>query len=422
MSKEQDIQGSYPLPKGWKRVPLGNLCQAKERTDPRRWRDRKQFRYVDISGIDGVTGSLTETRDILCSEAPSRARVSVRGSDVLVSTVRPNLRATALVPKSLDGEVASTGFCVLRAKQEVLPGYLYYLTRWPVFTSFLVARCTGASYPAATDRVVLSFSVPFPPLPEQRRIVDLLQRADSLRRLRRQADDLTRQVVPALFHEMFGDLEANPKAWVVVTLGSVLDAIEFGVSAALSKNAEWRPGRIAVVRIANLKGDGTLDLSDLRYLDVPAKKRTQLLLKRGDLLFNWRNSPKWIGKTVIFNGTEECIFASFLYRLVLKTDRVCREYLWFVLNELRRRGFFEAKCRQAVSQANFGRDELSNVGIPLPPLAQQEAFSRRVEEARDLQALQRDGRKSVEGAFQSILCRAFRGELSGSSLGAEPSE
>jgi len=91
-----------------------------------------------------------------------QARQVVRAGDVLVSTVRPYLRATAVVPSELDGQVCSTGFCVLRSKYTYGYGYLYALTRTEWFTDQLNARARGASYPAVTDRDIMQLRVPFP--------------------------------------------------------------------------------------------------------------------------------------------------------------------------------------------------------------------------------------------------------------------
>lgn len=73
-----------------------------------------------VGSIDRVAKSIVETQEIEGSAAPSRARKAIRAGDVLVSTVRPNLNAVAVVPDHLDGEIASTGFAVLRPKRQGL--------------------------------------------------------------------------------------------------------------------------------------------------------------------------------------------------------------------------------------------------------------------------------------------------------------
>ena len=110
---------TYPL------VALGDvIVGATGTTNPTKAPLRK-FTYVDVASVDNEQKRIVGAREILGSEAPSRARKLIRCNDVLVSTVRPNLNAVAIVPQSLDGAVASTGFAVLRATPAVLPEFLF---------------------------------------------------------------------------------------------------------------------------------------------------------------------------------------------------------------------------------------------------------------------------------------------------------
>jgi type I restriction enzyme S subunit len=79
----------------------------------------------------------------------------------------------------------------------------------------------GANYPAVSDGVVKRTNTPLPARKEQRRIVELLEQADGLRRQRAEADALTDRILPALFHKMFGDPATNPKGWPVVPVGDL---------------------------------------------------------------------------------------------------------------------------------------------------------------------------------------------------------
>jgi type I restriction enzyme, S subunit len=113
---------NYPV------VEIGKHCIQTEQFDPRVFPDRP-FQYIDISSIDKDSKLITSTTQILGKDAPSRARKQVHHNDVLVSSVRPNLNAVAMVPEELDGEIASTGFCVLRPDPDALVSrFLFYRT------------------------------------------------------------------------------------------------------------------------------------------------------------------------------------------------------------------------------------------------------------------------------------------------------
>lgn len=171
-------------PMGWKIKKVRDVVNTVSRRDPS-LNPEELFSYVDIAGVDGITGKIVSTKKLLGFEAPGRARQVIQTNDTLVSTVRPYLRATALVPEDYSGEIASTGFCVLRPKQPYGYSWLYVLTRMQWFTERMNERARGASYPAVTDRDILDLLIPVPDnenlLRKFDKNIDELQRLDSRR-------------------------------------------------------------------------------------------------------------------------------------------------------------------------------------------------------------------------------------------------
>jgi type I restriction-modification system DNA methylase subunit/very-short-patch-repair endonuclease len=152
-------------------VRLGDVCVKCEQVNPASL-GRPTFRYIDIDSVDNIGLRITEPKSLPVGEAPSRARKLVKARDVLFSTVRPYLKNIAIVPDSLDGEIASTGFGVLRADESrVLPEYLFAVVSNQRFVDAANDLTTGASYPAITENQLFDLEIPLPPLEEQRRIV-----------------------------------------------------------------------------------------------------------------------------------------------------------------------------------------------------------------------------------------------------------
>lgn len=124
----------------WPSVSIGDVCLATTQADPVRL-GRPSFRYVDISGVDREAKAIAKSEELSVEDAPSRARKLIETSDILVSTVRPNLNAIAFVPPELNGEIASTGFSVLRANKKIaIAKFLYYWVQHTSFVDFLVAN------------------------------------------------------------------------------------------------------------------------------------------------------------------------------------------------------------------------------------------------------------------------------------------
>ncbi|MGA8940067.1 MAG: restriction endonuclease subunit S [Acidobacteriaceae bacterium] len=158
------------LPKSWVSCTVAVVTVPVEKIDPGQLQDRP-FSYVDISSIDNRTNHVTAPKQMRLSDAPSRARQLVKSGDVVFSTVRPYLRNIAQIPDALDGEIASTGFAVLRAAAGVDPKYLFYKATSNPFVSALSGEQYGVSYPAVRDEQVRAQTLELPPTNEQRRIV-----------------------------------------------------------------------------------------------------------------------------------------------------------------------------------------------------------------------------------------------------------
>jgi restriction endonuclease S subunit len=111
----------------WRLVKLGDVCKNTDLVNPIAYPE-KPFTYIDVSSVSNESYRIIETRRILGKDAPSRARKSIQADDVIFATVRPTLKRVAIIPSEFDGQVCSTGFCVLRANRKGLePQYLYFL-------------------------------------------------------------------------------------------------------------------------------------------------------------------------------------------------------------------------------------------------------------------------------------------------------
>lgn len=112
------------LPAGWTLCAIGDVLEPVEKTG--KDEEDRAIWYVDISSIDSKSNRIESPKRMKLADAPSRARQKIRSGDVLFSTVRPYLRNIASVAQRFDGEIASTGFAVLRGAEGIDPGYLFY--------------------------------------------------------------------------------------------------------------------------------------------------------------------------------------------------------------------------------------------------------------------------------------------------------
>jgi type I restriction enzyme S subunit len=136
-----------------------------------------EIEYIDISSIE-ETGVISNTSLYKYKEAPSRAKRIVNKGDVILSTVRPYLKAFALIEREEENLICSTGYAVLTAKENVDEEFLYHSVCGDRFVSYLSRLMRGTSYPAVNNNDVKITLIPLPPLEEQKKIARILSCAE----------------------------------------------------------------------------------------------------------------------------------------------------------------------------------------------------------------------------------------------------
>lgn len=360
----------------------------------------ESFVYVDVAAVDNIEKKIAGARTVIGVEAPSRARKLIRNGDILVSTVRPNLNAVALVSAEFDGQVASTGFCVLRATEKVLPEYLFYFTRSKPFIDGLTSLVAGALYPAVSDSQVLDQELPVPPLPEQRRIVDLLSRAEGIVRLRREAEKKAAGLIPALFLDMFGDPATNPKGWAVKRFEA------FGVcrlGKMLDKKKQSGEFQRPYLRNVNVQWD-RIDTDDLLTMDFRPDERDTFLVRQGDVLICEGGE---IGRAAVWRGQqEECFYQKALHKLTPDLSAARPDFIVWLLWHLAKTGALLGSSTHATI-AHLTGVQLKGLNVIAPPVALQTEFELHVDSCHSIQSQQAIATTKAQATFAALLAKVF---------------
>jgi type I restriction enzyme S subunit len=162
----------------WEKGKVFDLCEINPENVSRNY-PHDFIRYFDITSVGSGVVSIND--EIPLSEAPSRAKRVVRNNDTIIATVRPGNKSFYYFKTAFENSVASTGFAVLRPKENITdPRFLYYLISEPGFTAYLVAYEQGANYPAVNPDIIGCKPFEFPPLPTQRKIASILSAYDDL--------------------------------------------------------------------------------------------------------------------------------------------------------------------------------------------------------------------------------------------------
>jgi type I restriction enzyme S subunit len=289
---------------------------------------------------------------------------------------------------------------VIKPKPEVEISikYLYYLLNdegfWPK---------RGGGQPFITMGDARNIKISLPSLSEQERIVRLLDEAESLRVTRERANVRMEQFVPALFQEMFGDPATNPKKWKTIKLG---EKISFMTSGSRGWAKHYSKSGDLFLRIQNV-GMNQLLLDDVAYVQAPdtlESKRTKL--QSGDLLIS---ATADLGRTGVIPENFPVAYIN-QHLFILRLIDFDPYYVASYISSPSGRAQILRSNREGV-KAGLNFNDIKTFDIFLPPLALQREFAVRVGEARGVQSAQGKSAEKIEALYQSMLSRAFAGEL-----------
>ncbi|MEE3744409.1 restriction endonuclease subunit S [Campylobacter porcelli] len=173
--KDSGIPWIGQIPKHWEIKKLKYITDYNTETLSENTSEDYEFDYVDIGSVTYENG-IEQLQHLKFKNAPSRARRIVKKDDVILSTVRTYLKATASIPENDHPIIVSTGFITFRAKTEILSLYLKYAIQCDVFISDVESRSIGISYPAITSTEVIQMKILVPPLNEQKEIAEFLDK------------------------------------------------------------------------------------------------------------------------------------------------------------------------------------------------------------------------------------------------------
>jgi type I restriction enzyme, S subunit len=293
---------------------------------------------------------------------------------------------------------------VLRPSGEMHLGFLcrvlenYDVTPW----------VTGTTRGKLTQAGAAQIIVPVPPLPEQRRIAEILDKADTLRAKRRTALDELDSLVQSIYLDMFGDPATNEKGWPVVSLREATARIQIGPFGSLLHQEDYVEGGIPLVNPKHIQAGS---IRPDAFETVSREKYTQLEpyhLHWGDVVMGRRGE---MGRCAIVNEDSGPLLCGTGSLFIRPYDvRTTSLFLLFLLSSVAMKARLERLCL-GQTLPNLNSRIVEGLEVPLPPLATQHKFAANVEAAHRLSASQREAANQLNTLFASLQYRAFRGEL-----------
>jgi len=271
---------------------------------------------------------------------------------------------------------------------------------------YLRDNCTGATIPHISKQVLENLVVPLPPLKTQKKIVQVLDKAQELIDLRKKQIRLLDELVKGIFYDMFGDPVINPKGWEVGLIKDLTHKTQYGTS----KKANKTNGNFPILRMNNITYSGRWDFTSMKYINLDEKEQSKYLVHKGDLLFNRTNSKELVGKTAVYREEIPMAFAGYLVKLETNTN-ANPEYISAYLNSKHGKLVLLNMAKSIVGMANINAEELKKIKILKPPLELQNQFSQKVHKIEEQKELMQESLAEMENNFNSLMQKAFKGEL-----------
>ena len=309
----------------------------------------------------------------------------LRPRDVLLNITGASIGRCAYVPEDFGEGNVNQHVCIIRPAAKLNHKFLTYCLSAPWGQDQVFAGFTGASRQGLGQRDLGEIQVPLPPLPEQQRIATYLDAScaaidAAVAAKRSQLDTLDALRKSIIQRAVTFGIEANPKLrqvnsdwirevpshWDVCRVKRVVARMDHGIGVSTGDE-----GRYPVLKMGNVQ-DGEIQFAKLDFID---EVDDNLILERGDLLYNRTNSPDQVGKAAIFRKSraDAITFASYLVRLRVN-HRVNAWYLNYVLNTSGFLAFARRLAVPSVQQSNLNSTRYAQMFIPLPPIEEQKAI------------------------------------------------
>ncbi|MDO5618002.1 restriction endonuclease subunit S [Kocuria sp.] len=325
---------------------------------------------------------------------------------ILYGKLRPYL---AKISRPSFSGVCSTDILAILPGRDLDRNYLNHYLLQPNMVDYASSRATGANLPRLSPNTLAGFPVPLPPLEDQRRIAAILDKVDSLRAKRREAISHLESLPQAIFREMYQG--GDPGAWPLLRVGELVSSIESGSSP----KCESRPaldGEYGVLKLGAVTyGDfrpsenkaylGSLD--DLRVVEV----------NYGDVLMTRKNTLDLVGAVAVVDQLHpRLILPDLIFRLNFVPGIMDAHFFQtMMMSSVVRPRVRQLAGGSAASMSNISKQRLSGLVVPVPPIEQQRAFSRVVEDAKARLHRMTLQAKALDELFASLQSRAFKGEL-----------
>jgi type I restriction enzyme S subunit len=334
----------------------------------------KEIDYIDISSVK--EGRITEIKRISRDQAPSRAKRVLNDNDILISTVRPNLKHYSFIKKSSERLIASTGFIVISATT-IDPHFLYYYLTSEKYTDFLaaIADTHTSAYPAFTPDVIEKTFIPYPPITEQKRIGNVLSAFDDKIKLNYKINKTIKSIGFTLFKHWFKfPKKSHEKTRRDMRLGSIGDIMQIQAGFAFKSRDFLDQGSHSVVKIKNISED-TVNIKDTQFIstEMALSMDERFLIDSGAVLIAMTGAN--VGKIGIVPKTDKTLWLNQRVGMFKEKIEYGKYFIYFLLSSEKYQRILK-NIAKGTAQPNISSSDIESIEVVLPSQEEIKNFGR----------------------------------------------
>lgn len=290
-------------------------------------------------------------------------------------------------------------------KPDVDPEFLYFALKSVI--AELESKTHGSTMKHVVRGDFEDTRIHLPGIDQQRRIVDILSRADGIVRLRRQAQQKAAELIPAIFADKFGDPATNPKGWPMRSVREMVARFEGGknLQAASEGSTDYRILKVSAVT------SGEYVEAESKPTPDDYEPPPNHVVREGDMLFSRANTEQLVGATAVVRSTNgRTLLPDKLWRFVW-AERVEQAFMHALFQSAHvRQELGKLSSGTSASMRNISQAKLFELRLPVPPLSQQSVFARYAEAMLSIQSQQALALRRAIATFDALLARAFSAE------------
>jgi len=404
------------LPKGWKEIKLQETSEIIRGVtyDGNSVKELPTIDHIPIMRAGNINQKIIYDDYVYVPQKYVSKKQLLKKGDILIATSSGSkniVGKSAQIDKE-DGNISFGAFCCVIRPKNIDSKYMKFYFKSKHYKLFVKQTMKGININNLRISEIRNLLIPVPPTDIQKNISMILGKAEKIKEMRNESDELTEELMKSIFIEMFGEASKNNKMFKILSLGELLtESPQNGLYKHFSEYTTDGDG-IPILRIDSFYDGKLKDISNLKRLNCNQKELKLFKLENKNIVINRVNSIEFLGKCALIEGLKEkTVFESNMMRLKVNEEIINSTFLTFFLCTRYLKSQILSKAKKAVNQASINQEDVKSLKIIVPPIKLQNKFEKIVRNIKELQEQQQKSKIQSDNLFNNLMQKSFKGEV-----------